>query len=142
MTVQIVISLSWLVSFDQCHIINWRKLKKLIGKCFPKQNIEPQKPQNLKKILRKSQVSNAWATIFKNNDFSESSLKVKNGYILAFFLILNSFLPSLLMVVPSSSVNLERLKHRNVALCGLFVVGKTCQQRCPKMTFVVSVKPN
>ena len=70
MTVQIVISLSWLVSFDQCHIINWRKLKKLIGKCFPKQNVEPQKPQNLKKILRKSQASNAWATIFKNADFS------------------------------------------------------------------------
>ena len=30
----------------------------LIGKCFPKQQVEPQKPQNLKKILRKYQASN------------------------------------------------------------------------------------
>ena len=42
----------------------------LIGKCFPKQQVEPQKPQNLKKILRKYQASNDWATVFKNADFS------------------------------------------------------------------------
>ena len=47
-----------LISFDQCHIINWRKLKKLIGKCFPKQYVEHEKPQNLKKMLRKSPASN------------------------------------------------------------------------------------
>ena len=31
---------------------------------------EPQKPKNLKKMLRKSPASNAWAAIFKNADFS------------------------------------------------------------------------
>ena len=30
---------------------------------------EPQKTQNLKKILRKSPALNAWAAIFKNVDF-------------------------------------------------------------------------
>ena len=34
------------------------------------------KPQNVKKILRKSPASNAWAAIFKNNDFSLSSLEI------------------------------------------------------------------
>ena len=63
-------SFFWLVSFDQFHILNWRKLKKLIGKCFPKQHVDLQKPKKLKKNLRKSQASNAWATIFKNVDFS------------------------------------------------------------------------
>ena len=45
---------------------SWEEIKKLIGKCFPKQYVEPQKPQNLKKILRKSQASNAWAATLKN----------------------------------------------------------------------------
>ena len=31
---------------------------------------EPQKPQNLKKMLRKSRASNGWAAIFKNAAFS------------------------------------------------------------------------
>ena len=58
------------MSFDQRDIINWRKLKKLTENCFPKQQVEPQNPQNLKKLLRKSQASNVWATTFKNADFS------------------------------------------------------------------------
>ena len=37
---------------------------------------EPQKLKNLKKILRKSPVSDAWAAIFKNADFPWNSLKV------------------------------------------------------------------
>ena len=37
---------------------------------------EPQKPKKIKKILRKSRAIDAWAAIFKNADFSESSLKV------------------------------------------------------------------
>ena len=36
------------------------------------------KTQNLKKMLRKSLASNTWAAIFKNTDFSSSSLKVTN----------------------------------------------------------------
>ena len=47
------------MSFDQCHVIHWNKLKKLMGKCFPRQHVEPRKPQNLKNVLRKSQASNA-----------------------------------------------------------------------------------
>ena len=46
------------------------------------------------------------------------------------------------MLVPSSSANMERLKDRNVVLCGIFVVGCTCQDRCYKKAFVVIVKPN
>ena len=37
---------------------------------------EPQKPQNLKKMLRTFPASNAWTAVFKNADFSKSSLKV------------------------------------------------------------------
>ena len=37
---------------------------------FSQTNVEPQELQNLNKILRKSQASNVWATIFKNDDFS------------------------------------------------------------------------
>ena len=37
---------------------------------------EIQKPQNFKKMLRKSLAWNAWAATFKNADFSKSSLKV------------------------------------------------------------------
>ena len=33
-------------------------------------------PQNLKKMLKKFPVSNAWAAVFKNTDFSKSSFKV------------------------------------------------------------------
>ena len=33
-------------------------------------------PKNFKKMLRKSPASNVWAAIFKNADFSWSSLKV------------------------------------------------------------------
>ena len=51
-------------------------------------------------MLRKSTASNAWAAIFKNADFSYKSYKI--GKLLAFFLISNSFLSSLLMVAPSS----------------------------------------
>ena len=40
---------------------------------------------------------------------------------LAFFLISNYFLSSILMVVSSSSANIERLKDKNVELCILFV---------------------
>ena len=36
------------------------------------------------------------------------------------FFFLNSFLSSLLMLVPSSSVNRERLINGNVELCGFF----------------------
>ena len=63
-------------------------------------------------MLRKSQASNAWAATFKNPDFSKSFLYK----ILAFF-------SYLLMLVPSSSVDMERLKYRNVELGGLFTVG-------------------
>ena len=48
-----------------------------MGEYFLKQHVEPQEPQNLKKILRKYQASDAWATTFKNTDLSKSSLKVK-----------------------------------------------------------------
>ena len=51
-------------------------------------------------MLKKSTASNAWAAIFKNADFSYKSYKI--GKLLAFFLISNSFLSSLLMVAPSS----------------------------------------
>ena len=34
------------------------------------------KPQNLKKMLRKSPTSNVWVATFKNTDFPQSSLKV------------------------------------------------------------------
>ena len=34
------------------------------------QENEPQKPQKLKKMLRKSPASNAWAAIFNKADFS------------------------------------------------------------------------
>ena len=34
-----LLSLCWSVPFEQCHIIYWRKLKKLIGKCFPKLHV-------------------------------------------------------------------------------------------------------
>ena len=40
------------------------------------QENEPQKSQNLKKMLRKSPASNALAAIFKNANFSQGSLKV------------------------------------------------------------------
>ena len=40
--------------------------------------------------------------------------KLQNEYILAFFSDLNSFLPSVLMVVPSPSVNMKRLQDGNV----------------------------
>ena len=36
MTVKFVIFLCRSVSFDQRHTIHWRKLKKLVGKCYPK----------------------------------------------------------------------------------------------------------
>ena len=58
-------------------------------------------PKTLRKMLRKSQASNAWAATFKNPDFSKSFLYK----ILAFF-------SYLLMLVPSSSVDMERLKYK------------------------------
>ena len=36
--------------------------------CYKKKSLK--KPKNLKKVLRKSPASNAWAKIFKNADFS------------------------------------------------------------------------
>ena len=64
-------------------------------------------------MLKKSPASDVLTAVFKNADFSYSSLKVSKQ-ILAFFLIQNSFLSSLLMVIPSSSVNMEGLKVENV----------------------------
>ena len=54
--------------------------------------------KNFKKMLGKSPASNAWAAIFKNADYCWSSIKV----FLSKFLIKDSFLSSLLMIVPSS----------------------------------------
>ena len=39
---------------------------------------EAQKPKTIKKMLRKPPVSNTWAAVFKNNDFSESPLSHSN----------------------------------------------------------------
>ena len=51
---------------------------KILPKCitrFFKEN-EPWKPQNFKKMLRKSPSSNAWAEILKSAGFTKSSIKV------------------------------------------------------------------
>ena len=60
--------------------------------------------ENVKKI---SSLKNAWAAIFKNAEFSWNS---------SFFLIKNSFLSSLIMLAPSSPVNMESLEDGSVGL--------------------------
>ena len=75
-------------------------------------------------MLRKSPASKVWAAIFKNADFSWSSLKVtkfsNTKHIL--FLTQNSFQSPLLMVVPFSS---EKLKDGVVELCRLLAFMKS-----------------
>ena len=71
----------------------------LCKKIFYKKN-EPQKHENLKKMLRESLASNVWV-LFKSYIMEQ---------ILLFFLISFCFLSSLLMVVTSSLVNIERWK--------------------------------
>ena len=60
-------------------------------------------------MLREPPASNALAAIFKNADFSYSSLKVAELSDFWQFFLLKIIL-SLLMLVPSSPVNMERLK--------------------------------
>ena len=55
-----------------------------------------------------------------------------------FFLIQNSFLSALIMVVPSSSVNTERLKYRHVQMDTRVNID-VLTYVLKKMTFIVSV---
>ena len=72
------------------------------------------------KTWRKSPASNAWAAVFKNAFW-------KRWLFLKIF-----FLPLLLREVPSSSLNIERLKDRNAGLCRL-----THVKMYVKMTFLL-----
>ena len=66
-------------------------------------------------MLRNFPASNAWTAISENAGFSESSLKVtKLSKFWHFFLF--KILLSSLMVVPSSSINMEILKGGNVEI--------------------------
>ena len=73
---------------DRAYLINLDEYRS-IHAFYKKFWNEPQKGQNLKKMLRNSPASNAWAAIFEDADFSESSLSYKIEQILGFFLIYN-----------------------------------------------------
>ena len=54
---------------------SWRFITHLFyKKSYEKMSLK--NPKNLKKMLAKSPASNAWAALFKNNDFYDSPLKV------------------------------------------------------------------
>ena len=75
-------------------------------------------------MLRKSPVSNACTAIFKNDGFSKGSLEELSKRLLI-------LAPSLLILPPSSSVNMER-KDGNVKLCRLFAVKSKLDTRASK----------
>ena len=76
-------------------------------------------------MLKNAPASNTWAAIFKNADFSAENIFCWNWVNVCIF-YLKFVLPPLLIVVQSSSVNMERLKD--------------WKYKRWKMTF--SVKPN
>ena len=71
------------------------------------QENEPQKPQNLKKALKNLQPLMPEPQFLKTLIFPRSFEKLQIEYILG-FLSEDFFLCSLLMIVPSSSVNVEK----------------------------------
>ena len=79
-------------------------------------------PQALRTCLRKPPASHGFSGIFKNADFSWSSLKAIKLSKFQHFFFFKIYLSLLLMVVPSSSVNKKRLKHENAEFYRLFTV--------------------
>ena len=67
-------------------------------------------------MLTKFPASNACAAIFKNTDSSYSSVKVTELSKFKHLFLLKVFISSLLMVVPSSLVSMERIKDGKVKL--------------------------
>ena len=87
------------------------------------QENEPQKFQCLNKTFRKFPATNAWAAVFKKMlIFSRALQKLNNWVNFDIFSFLKLFSVFIINVIPSSLVNMDRLKDGNVELCRFFVV--------------------